>query len=210
MKSFCFVIFTLFGLAFSNIANAQQSAPWSDEKFDSAWTFQVDKAGLKFKIPNGYKKLSMKEANYGKWHCIDQYEAGFMEVLINEDRTVVIGLGISQNSHWTSPDGKPMSTKVNWKQNAKVVFSNRNNADKPNRDIHTDTLAKYWNAIYGKIFTRKACKQPFIKDFVYHRHVLIADESKQILMVYFYKDPQLNIDKVIESTYHMLAVANQK
>lgn len=186
-----------------------QTKFFSEGKLDSIWIYKVRVANLSFTAPSNFAVIPMKDCNYGIWNCRGFFEQGFDRVLINSDSTVILGLQVLSNDTWTDSKGKIFSTGVNWKKNAEKVYSNRVDTSQNISFLSTNYLRDSLSADYGIIFTRKPCKESFMKGFDLNRHVVIASADFQILAVFFYKNSSQNIDSIIHNTKGMFRSKRQ-
>jgi hypothetical protein len=121
------------------------------------------------------------------------------------DSSVIIGVQILSNKMMQRNQfGQIVGKQVNWIENAKIVFRNRMDTSPGSMDIDKALLKKNWDAVYGEEFNKGKCDGPYLGK-KNNKHLLIANEDTQILIVYFYSDEfKDKIDSEVKKTIGLL------
>jgi hypothetical protein len=179
--------------------------PPPEEQSESNWRITLDVTNFKFTLPDNYGVVKMEYCNYGTWICKARHKTFFNRVIMKADSSVIIGVQILSNKMMQRNQfGQIVGKQVNWIENAKIVFRNRMDTSPGSMDIDKALLKKNWDAVYGEEFNKGKCDGPYLGK-KNNKHLLIANEDTQILIVYFYSDEfKDKIDSEVKKTIGLL------
>jgi len=194
-------IFLLLGSAMSQDVRT----PPTEEHYELSWEATLKMTNLKFTMPHNYNIIKMAQCNFGTWTCKARHNTFFNRVIMNADSSVVIGVQIFSNGvKPRDQSGQIISKKIDWIKSAKIVLGNRMDTSTGYIDMDKALLNKNWGAIYGVKFDKGKCDGPYLGKSN-NKHLLIASEDTQILIVYFYSDDfKDRIDSEVDKTIGLL------